>query len=47
MSAMKVNYHLPSSWGLGNSRDLGIVPSFPMKDACLVEMKISYKGPRL
>ena len=47
MSAMKVSYHLPSSWDLGNSWDLGIVLSFPMKDACLVEMKISYKGPQL
>lgn len=47
MSAIKVNYHLSSSWGLRNSQDLGIVLSFPMKDVCLVEMKISYKGPQL
>ena len=34
MSAMKVNYHLPSSWGLGNSWDLGIV--FIPYEGCLL-----------
>lgn len=45
---MKVNYHLPSSHGLGISWDLGIVLSFPMKGGGIVsvEMKIGYKGPQ-